>query len=74
MGGQTFFLTGQISLKFRATKNFFALFFLHKDHIIDINFGYFRHKCVINSLVVHPKFDTGAAENIWGVALWPPLL
>jgi len=46
---------------------FFALFFLHKNHIIDVNFGYFIHKCVINSLDVHPKFDTGAA-------LWPPLL
>ncbi len=47
----------------RAAKIFFASFFLHKDHIIDVNFGYFIHKCVINSLVVHPKFDTGAAEN-----------
>jgi hypothetical protein len=37
-------------------------------------------KWVINSLVVHPKFDTGAAENLWSAAcgtraaLWPPLL
>jgi hypothetical protein len=23
---------------------------------------------------VHPKFDTGAAENLWRAALWPPLL
>jgi len=21
---------------------------------------------------VHPKFDTGAAENLWRAALWPP--
>jgi len=60
-------MTGQISLKFciAGHKIFFAIFFLHKDHIIDVNLGYFIHKCVINSLVVHPKFDTGAA-------LWPP--
>jgi hypothetical protein len=24
--------------------------------------------------VVHPKFDTGAVENLWRAALWPPLL
>ncbi len=23
---------------------------------------------------MHPKFDTGAAENLWRAALWPPLL
>jgi len=75
-GGQTFFLTGQISLKYciAGRKKFSALFFLHKDHIIDVNLGHFVHKCVINSLVVHPKFDTGAAENLWRAALWPPLI
>ena len=37
-------------------QNFFLLyFFLHKDSIIDVNFGHFIHKCVINSLVVHPE-------------------
>ncbi len=45
----------------RRLSTVFALFSLHKDHIIDVNFGYFKHKCIINSLVVHPKFDTGAA-------------
>jgi len=81
-GGQTFFLTGQISLKYciAGRKKFFALFFLHKDHIIDVNFGYFIHKFVSNSLDVHPKFDTGAEENLWRAAcgpraaLWPPLV
>jgi len=75
-GGQTFFLTGQISLKcfIAGRKKFFALFFLHKYHIIDVSFGYFIHKCIINSLDVHPKFDTGAAENLWRAELWPPLL
>jgi len=74
-GGQTFFLTGQISLKYciAVRKNFFALFFLHKYHIFDAYFGYFIHKCVINSLVVHQKFDTGGSENLWRAALWPPL-
>jgi len=57
-------------------QNFYPLFFLHKNHIIDVNvnFGYFIHKCIINSLVVHPKFDTGAAENLWRATLWPPLI
>jgi hypothetical protein len=55
-----------IKILYCGPQNFFALFFLHKNHIIDVNFGYFIHKCVINSLDVHPKFDTGAA-------LWPPL-
>ncbi len=32
------------------------------------------HKCIINSLDVHPQFDTGAAENLWRAALWPPLV
>jgi hypothetical protein len=36
--------------------------------------GNFIHKCSINSLVVHPKFGTGAAKNLWRAALWPPLL
>ncbi len=74
--GQTFFLMGQISLKYciAGFKKTFALFFLHKDHIIDVNLGYFIHKCMINSLVVHPKFDTGAAKNLWRAALWPPLM
>jgi len=54
-------------------KKILPYFFLHKDHIIDANFGYFIHKCVISSLVVYPKFDTGAAENLWRAALWPPL-
>jgi len=74
--GRTFFLTGQISLKYciAGRKKFFALFFLRKDHIIDVNFGYFIHKCIINSLDVHPKFDTGAAENLWRAALWPHLV
>jgi hypothetical protein len=36
--------------------------------------GIFIHMCVINSLVVHPKFDTGAAENLRRAALWPPLI
>ncbi len=42
--------------------------------------GNFIHKFFINSLVVHPKFDTGAAENLWRAAcspraaLWPSLL
>jgi len=61
-------------------KNFLPYFLLYKDIIIDVNFRYFIHKCVINSLVVHPKFDTGAAKNLWRAAcgpraaLWPPLL
>ncbi len=48
--------------------------------MIDVNFGYFIHKCAINSLVVHPKFDTGAAKNLWRAAsgprtaVWPPLV
>ena len=24
--------------------------------------------------MVYPKFDTGAKENLWRAALWPPLL
>ncbi len=66
-GGQTFFSDGPNFIKILycgPQKNFFALFFLHKDHIIDANFGYFIHKCVINSLVVHSKFETEAAENL----------
>jgi hypothetical protein len=66
-GGQTFFLTGQISLKYCISgrkKIFLPYIFLFKDYIIDVNFRYFIHKCVINNLVVHPKFDTGAAENL----------
>ncbi len=70
-----FFLACQISLNIvlQAAKNFLPYFFLYKDHIIYVNFQYFIHKCLINSLVVHPKFDTGAAENLWRAALWPHL-
>ncbi len=57
-----------------AATKFLPYFFLHKDKIIDVDFGYFIHKCIINSLVVHPKFDTVAAENLWRAALWPPLI
>ncbi len=38
------------------------------------------NKWAINSLVVYPKFETGAAENLWRAAcgpraaLWPPLI
>jgi len=74
-GWPDFFSDGPnfIKILYCGPQNFFALFFLYKDHIIDVNFGYFIHKFVINSLVVHSKFDTMAAENLWRAALWPPL-
>jgi hypothetical protein len=80
-GWPDFFSDGPNFIKILwAAKIFFAIFFLLKDPIIDVNFGYFTHKCVINSLVAHPKFDTGAAKNLrraacgLRAALWPPLL
>jgi len=47
-GGQTIFLTGQISLKycFAGRKHFWACFlylFLKFFHIIDVNLGYFPY-------------------------------
>ncbi len=74
-GGQTFLLTGQISLKYciAGRKKILIYFFLHKDNIINVNFLYFIYKWIINSLVVHTKFDIGAEENLWRAALWPLL-
>jgi len=59
----------------RASKKILPYFFLPKD----VSWCKFRVFSYINSLVVHPKFDTGAAENLWRTAcgpraaLWPPL-
>jgi hypothetical protein len=67
LGWPDFFSDGPNFIKnsvLRGPQKNFPYFFLDKDYIIDVNFGYFIHKCAINSLVVHPKFDTGAAENL----------
>ncbi len=66
--GQTFFVYGPNFIKIlycRPEKNLFGLFFFKFD-IIDVNFVYF-------SSINVSQIDTGAAENLWRAALWPPL-